>query len=317
MKDITLLHGDALELLKTIESGSVDMILTDPPYGTIKNSPKNWSAKKEYGLDAQWDTKINTDSMFKECDRVLRKNGACALFAQQPFTTELINGAIPNMPFSYCLTWLKNDFANALLAKKAPVNYTEDVCMFFKKENEIKNPAWNYTNKIFEFIGKSRKDIFEDFENNGFKKFATLDTFNSKSARRYNFHTKEVYEQLISLYKINEMNGFLNYNEARKISDNFKSSFPKVFNLPEGQKFKSNVLEYKKDYQGLHPTQKPVALLIDLIETYTRPGDLVVDFTMGSGSTAEACLLTGRRFIGIELDDNYFKIATDRINAIK
>lgn len=63
----------------------------------------------------------------------------------------------------------------------------------------------------------------------------------------------------------------------------------------------------------VHPTQKPVALMEYLIKTYTNPGDLVLDFTMGSGTTGVACMKTGRRFIGIELDPGYFQTAHERI----
>ena len=63
----------------------------------------------------------------------------------------------------------------------------------------------------------------------------------------------------------------------------------------------------------LHPTQKPVALLEYLIKTYTNENEIVLDFTMGSGSTGVACINTNRKFIGIELDDNYFNIAKKRI----
>jgi site-specific DNA-methyltransferase (adenine-specific) len=64
---------------------------------------------------------------------------------------------------------------------------------------------------------------------------------------------------------------------------------------------------------GFHPTQKPIALLEYLIKTYTNPGETVLDFTMGSGSTGAACVNTGRKFIGIELDEGYFNIAKKRI----
>jgi len=66
--------------------------------------------------------------------------------------------------------------------------------------------------------------------------------------------------------------------------------------------------------QSFHPTQKPVDLMKYLIETYTNPEDTVLDFTMGSGSTGVACKLLNRKFIGIELDPKYFKIAEQRIN---
>ena len=65
--------------------------------------------------------------------------------------------------------------------------------------------------------------------------------------------------------------------------------------------------------RGLHPTQKPVALLEYLIKTYTNEGELILDFTMGSGSTGVAALNTNRRFVGIELDEKYFNIAVDRL----
>src|SRR5690606_22028466 len=93
--------------------------------------------------------------------------------------------------------------------------------------------------------------------------------------------------------------------------------FPSVFNLWQGGKYKSNILRYKKDYDGFHPTQKPVALLEDLIRTYSNAGDLVCDLTMGSGSTGVAAVNTGRRFVGIERDADYFTIAERRIDEIK
>ena len=69
----------------------------------------------------------------------------------------------------------------------------------------------------------------------------------------------------------------------------------------------------RESTRGLHPTQKPVALLEYLVKTYTQEGETVLDFTAGSGSTAIACLNTNRKFIGIELDKQYFDIAVNRI----
>lgn len=65
--------------------------------------------------------------------------------------------------------------------------------------------------------------------------------------------------------------------------------------------------------RGLHPTQKPVALYAYLIRTYTNPGDTVLDFCMGSGTTGVAAMKEGRNFVGIELDSGYFAIAERRI----
>ena len=97
--------------------------------------------------------------------------------------------------------------------------------------------------------------------------------------------------------------GKLMDNNSERIRDTYEQWYT---NYP------SNILEFNTD-RGLHPTQKPVALLEYLIKTYTDEGDLVLDFTMGSGSTGVACLNTNRRFIGIELDENYFNIAKKRI----
>ena len=82
----------------------------------------------------------------------------------------------------------------------------------------------------------------------------------------------------------------------------------------------NSILEYSNQgaechrTKRLHPTQKPVALMEYLIKTYTNEGELVLDFTMGSGTTGVACKNLGRDFIGIELDDKYFDIANKRIN---
>lgn len=78
-----------------------------------------------------------------------------------------------------------------------------------------------------------------------------------------------------------------------------------------------SMLEFSTDQLGLHPTAKPVALCEYLINTYSLEGQTVLDNTMGSGTTGVACVNTNRNFIGIEMDENYFKIATDRINNSK
>lgn len=77
--------------------------------------------------------------------------------------------------------------------------------------------------------------------------------------------------------------------------------------------FPSTVLYFDKEEDHLHPTQKPVALMEYLVRTYTDEGDVVLDFTMGSGTTGVACVNTGRSFIGIERDAGYYAIAERRI----
>jgi len=81
----------------------------------------------------------------------------------------------------------------------------------------------------------------------------------------------------------------------------------------DGLHYPRSVQRFSRPHFTQHPTQKPVALMEYLIRTYTNEGDTVLDFTMGSGTTGVACINTGRRFIGIELDADYFAIAEKRI----
>lgn len=85
-------------------------------------------------------------------------------------------------------------------------------------------------------------------------------------------------------------------------------------NFQEWTNYPRSVLEFANDAKTVHPTQKPVPLMEYLIRTYTNEGDTVLDNCMGSGTTGVACMNTGRRFIGMELDSDYFRIARRRIS---
>ena len=305
---IQLFKGDCLIESDKIKSGSVDLILTDLPYGNM-----NTDGGRKLGING-WDLAIEPKKVFEIANRILRKNGKMILFSQEPYTTKLINEAIPNIPFSYRATWEKDNFAVALGVNVNMVSFTEDILVFSKKDCDIKNPSKNYTNKVRAFINKKNYDIYDDFEKAGFKKYAVLDTFNSDTARRFNFPSETTYSNLIELYELDKMEGFRPYNEIKE--EYLKNTPTSTFNLWEGKKYKSNILKYKKDYNGYHPTQKPVLLLEDLIKTFSNENDLVVDLTMGSGSTGVACVNTNRNFIGIEQDNKYFEIAKQRIKAI-
>jgi site-specific DNA-methyltransferase (adenine-specific) len=306
---IELIHGDCLEKMKDIPDGSIDMILTDPPYGTMKGAEKT----NKYGSKANpkhnWDEIIDTSRMLNECNRVLRTNGALVLFAQEPYTSHLITSQHGNLPFSYRMTWLKDSFAFALGAKKAPVNYTEDVCVFFKKyEDKTGHPLQEYFLNELAKTGLTTKYICEALGTSHASHFFT----NGMQFRVPNQKYLNAMQELTGRFTID-------YDDVKTLHKNFindkRNKYPVIFNLPDGKKYKSNVLEYKKDYSGHHPTQKPVALLEDLIKTYTNEGQTVLDFTMGSGSTGVAAKNLNRDFIGIELDEEYFKIAEKRVNG--
>jgi len=303
-----LIKGDTLIENEHIKDGSVDLILTDLPYGTVGGIGNIETIQHGMKGKTEWDSVINTDKIMQVADRILRKNGKMILFAQQPFTTELITKALPNLPFNYTMIWEKDHFANALTAKKAPLNYYEDVLVYSKKYDlQGIHPLRLYFKDVMSFIGLKLKQINAELGHRRAEHCFYLDS------TQFGLCTDKTYRELIDVFKINKMNGFKTFTELREIEFNYDSRF----NLWEGNKIKSNILKYKKDYDGHHPTQKPVLLLEDLIKTFSNENDLVVDLTMGSGSTGVACRNTNRNFIGIEKDDNYFNIAQSRIKGVE
>jgi len=306
---IELLQGDCLIESDNIESSSVDLILTDLPYGTMNGFN---------GID--WDFAIDPKKVYEIANRVLRKNGKMVLFSQQPYTTELIKNAIPNIPHSYNMIWEKNDFANALVCNKAPVSYYEDILVFSKRhETEINHPIRQWLKTILENskVAWSDERITDIYLKHGIASSKESAKTIAKHKLDWTYKqlepiNKKHYMALSSIIKFDR-----DYNEIEKMYKEYNSKYPSTFNLWEGNKHKSNILKYKKDYDGYHPTQKPVLLLEDLIKTFSNEGDLVVDLTMGSGSTGVACVNTNRNFIGIELNDKYFKIAKQRISEAR
>ena len=251
---IKLYKGDCLIESDKIESGSVDLILTDLPYGNM-----NTDGGRKLGIDG-WDIAIDPKKVFEIANRILRKNGKMILFSQEPYTTKLITEAIPNIPFGYRATWEKDNFAVALGAKVNMVSFTEDVLVFSKNhEFEGLHPLRPYFKQVFEYVGHTKKRILEQVG----QKADHVFRFNSS---QFDLCTVETYEDLIYYYCIDSMVGFKNFDYLAQEDEKFKTEFASTFNLWEGNKFKSNILKYKKDYNGYHPTQKPVLLLEDLIK---------------------------------------------------
>lgn len=100
-------------------------------------------------------------------------------------------------------------------------------------------------------------------------------------------------------------------------SKNYCSSDKIITTQNDGWRYPLTVIKFNREKCNLHPTQKPVALLEYLVKTYTNEGDAVLDNCMGSGSTGVACVNSGRRFIGIELDKKYFEVAEKRIEEAR
>tara|TARA_R110002072_G_scaffold1322_13_gene10848 strand:+ start:1843 stop:2571 length:729 start_codon:yes stop_codon:yes gene_type:complete len=103
-------------------------------------------------------------------------------------------------------------------------------------------------------------------------------------------------------------------SDTAKIGEVYGNAESKHRDNPEGSRYPKTVIKHKQE-KGYHPTQKPVGLMEYLIKTYTNEWDVVLDNTMGSGTTGVACVHTNREFIGIEKEEKYFKIAEKRLGT--
>ena len=238
-----LLNGDCIEMMKTLESKSVDLILTDLPYGVLNERNK-------------WDKVIDFDEMWKEVYRVGKSNTAFITTAKQPFTSQIIMSDLNN--FRYTMGWEKSKATGYLNSKRMPLVAHEDIVVFYKKL-----PTYNPQMVLGKPYDKGK--AVRDTESYGEQTKA----IHVKNDQGYRYPRSVVY------FVTAEMEG------------------------------------------KLHPTQKPIKLFEWLIKTYSNENDVVLDITMGSGTTGEAALNTNRNFIGIELDKKYFKIANDRIEKKK
>ena len=115
MEDVTLWHGDCLELMKNIPDGSVDLVLTDPPYGTTA---------------CKWDSVIPFEPMWEELNRIIKPNGAICLFGSEPFSSALRMSDVKY--FKYDWIWEKEQGANFMLCKYQPYKVHEIVSVFSK-----------------------------------------------------------------------------------------------------------------------------------------------------------------------------------------
>lgn len=242
--DEVLMYGDCLELMKNIPDKSIDMVLTDPPYGTTA---------------CKWDSVIPFEPMWEQLRRITKDSGAICLFGSEPFSSHL---RLSNLKmFKYDWVWMKKRATLFQHANKRPMKKHENISVFYKK----------------------------------------LPTYNPQYTKGKPYIDKRTTRK--------GMSGLL-VNGVEKIKKPVKN---------EGKRYPVSLIG---DFCGLnrkhlHPTQKPVALLEYLIKTYTVEGETVLDFTMGSGSTGVAAKNIKRKFIGIEKEEKYFKIAEGRINDLR
>ena len=130
--------------------------------------------------------------------------------------------------------------------------------------------------------------------------------------------TISVFYKKLPTYNPQMRTGFKPYTVGtNRSSSNYGKITAGYVSKSDGKRYPTTTIKFNRDKRGLHPTQKPVALLEYLIKTYTNESELVLDNCMGSGSTGVACVNTNRNFIGIELDKEYFDIAEKRIMESK
>lgn len=228
-----LIHGDCLDILPTIPTASVDLVLCDLPYQTTRNS---------------WDSMIPLDRLWREYRRIIKPAGVIALTAQQPFSTVLAYPALDLL--RYELVWKKRCPTGHLNAKRQPLKSHEQVLIFYKRQPTY-HPQMTAGHKPYRTKTGSLSSCWGNFE--------------------------------------------------------------KVETTSTGERYPISVLEFARDKDSFHPTQKPLALMEWIIATYTNPGDVVLDNAMGSGTTGVAAKRLDRDFIGMETDAYYFARASERI----
>ena len=255
---IRLINGECItEMKRLAEEGiKVDMVLTDPPYGTTA---------------CKWDSVIPFDEMWNCLNQLTYEDTPILLFGSEPFSSNLRMSNIYN--YRYDWIWYKNNGTNFVNAKKMPMKYHEIISVFYKKL-----PTYN--------------PQFQDYSAKTKKRFKQGEKVNK--TKELENPTDRIHGGLAIGHS-----GF-DYNRGK---------------YPESVQFFKVV--HNANGTKLHPSQKPIELLEYFIKTYTNPNDTVLDFTMGSGSTGVACQNLNRNFIGIELEEEYFKIANERIRSVQ
>ena len=246
MQDPTLpviLRGNCFELMEQLAESSVDLLLTDPPYGTTN------LAFDKISIDWQ--------AWWAEVHRVCKPSAIMLCFAAQPFATDLINSNRKN--FRYDMVWQKSNPVGYLSANVRPLRSHELMLVFCRKFGRVKGEMQSVYNP-----------------------------------------------------QMTEGAPYVHRSRARPATHYSATKDIGTYRNP-GKRFPTSVLTYGRDAVSLHPTQKPEDLLRKLLRQYSHPGAVVLDCFMGSGSTGAACLLEGRRFVGMEMDADYFEIARKRL----
>ena len=280
-----LINGDCLEEMKDMSDNSIDFLFADLPYAQTS---------------CKWDVLIDLEQFWKQVNRVCKQEATMAFTCSVKFGNSLINSN-PKC-FRYDLIWVKSAACGFLNAKKMPMKKHEMVYIFYRKLPKVytENIAILHAHKFL----KPNPDGYAGNCYGGKKKSVK----NKYTPPLPNSVIKE--ENIVeTVFDSNSLYG----KESKKIRyKNEDGSINKSLNQTRYEpSLPNSILEIKSE-KGKHATQKPVPLMEWLIKYYTREGEVVLDPTMGSGSTGIACKNLNREFIGIEKDEEIYKVALER-----
>lgn len=287
-----LLNGDCMELMKDIDSSSVNLILTDPPYN-INHNDLEWDK-----IDNYIDFMI---SVFKEGYRLLKKNGSLYFFHNDFKQIAELQVAIEketNFRFQRFITITKDSYITKLYPNcKSWINCCEYVLVYVKDEMREEKQI-EYFKSLHKAIGKSKSQIKKDIP--------LADHCFRVSKNNFALPTEETYQQIIDLYNLKDCKTLEELRTYKELNY--------VFN----GKAQANYIHanFKKNKITTHPCEKPQELLMNLINTASNEGDVVLDPFMGCGSCSIACKDLNRKFIGIEKNKEYYDEAVNKSSFI-
>lgn len=317
MTFVAVHRGDCLDLLPGVPDGCVDLVLVDLPYGMTAFA---------------WDQVIPFDRMWQQLRRVGKKACAYVFFAQQPFTTDLISSN--RKAYRYNWTWLKSRSTGFQYSRFQPMRKTEDICVFYWNQPKYDKQGAAYEAPTSYKTDEINAALRTDWEGVTRKAIATVRSDGGigggwsgvvKTGNGANAALRGGWSGVVKTG--DEVNGAPRKDwqpptRTHPARGNGTGTKMGPITRTYTHRTKDNVIQIgslsasqAEDSLLRHPTQKPVALLRYLIETYTEPGDVVLDFTMGCGSTGVAAKQLGRSFVGFELTEAYFNEAQRRISA--
>jgi DNA modification methylase len=317
---------DCIEGMRLIPDDSVNLIVIDPPYNIGKD--KRWD---KYDKD-EYEAFMST--VFSECERVLKSNGSFYWFHNDMAQIRQLMDAIDNETtfiFKQLITWNKIDptFRNhSYVQQRLSVgmrNYYNgftEYCLFYtfqpdKNETQIQSARegfkslLNYAKQVRDFIKPkySRQYMIETIGDSSAQHFLEPD------GPQWKLCTKETYDKLIEVHKINEMNSFKVYDELYREYEKNRYTF-RTARVKDELRANSNVWLYPPAKNLGHITPKPLDAITNIILHSSNEGDVVLDCFMGSGTTAVAALRNSRNFIGFETEPEYVRIANQRLESL-